>query len=181
VSDAVDLGPESLLGIPDGEDAQTLRDRLELALRYIANWYKATKGSDNQDIWWARIDQVRAKVEAAFRAADPGKVFLGNSDVALYNEAALAFPGLWRELTLSRDTLPDPGLIDILASVADTLIETPGFLVSKVTNSLAKGVGAGVASIWANLWPVLVLAGVAGLVYVFRAPLAAAAGKLVPR
>lgn len=181
MAEVLDFGPESLLGVPDGEDAQTLRDRLELALRYLANWYRATKGSDNQDLWWGRIDQERAKVEAAFRAMDPARVFPGRAELAAYNDAAAGFPQLWRDLTLSADTLPDPSLLDRAADIIDTIFETPGYVIDKLTNSLARGVGNGVASIWANLWPVIVVAGVVGLIYVFRVPLAAAAGRLVPR
>jgi hypothetical protein len=34
------------------------------------------------------------------------------------------------------------------------------------------------AALWTNLWPWLLLAGGAGLVYLFRAPLARALGKV---
>ena len=174
-----DLGPESLLGIPDGEDAQTLRDRLDLALRYIANWYKATADSDNKQIWWPRIDQVRAKVEAAFKLADPAELFVGNKGVNAYNDAANAFPGLWRDLTLSADTLPEPSLLDIAAGLGDTLLETPGYLLTAGTNAITKSLGGALGSALGNLWPDLLLAGGVWAAIEFGPVLAAYAKKAV--
>lgn len=177
--DPVDLGPESLLGIPDGEDAPTLRDRLDLALRYLANWYKATKGSDNQDTWWFKIDQVRAKVETAYKSFSPADLFLGKDAVAKYNDAALAFPQLWRDLNLSRDTLPDPGLLDVAADIADTVIETPGYVISKVGDSLARGIGGAAGSLVERLWPYLLVAGIVLVIWLFRKPIAEMTGASV--
>jgi hypothetical protein len=174
MSDVVTLGPESLLGIPDGEDAQTLHDRLDVALRYLANWYKATDGGPDKAIWWTKIDQVRAKVEAAERAIDPSGIFPGNAGVALYNDAALAFPGLWRELTLSADTLPAPGLLDVAADLFDTVIETPGYIVTKAAAAAGAALGQGAKDLVYQAWPFLALAVVAGVVYFFRAPIARA-------
>lgn len=172
--DLADLGPESLLGIAEGEDAPTLRDRLDLALRYIANWYKATKGSDNQDIWWAKIDQVRAKVETAYHSFSPGDLFLGKDAVRLYNDAAAAFPGLWRELNLTRDTLPDPGLLDVAADIGDAVLETPGYLINKVGDSLARGIGGAAGSLVERLWPYLLVAGIVLAIWLFHKPIEAA-------
>lgn len=169
--DVTDLGPESLLGIAEGEDAPTLRDRLDLALRYIANWYKATKGSDNQDIWWGKIDQVRAKVETAYRSFSPADLFLGKDAVRLYNDAAQSFPGLYRELALTRDTLPSPGLLDVTADIADTVFETPGYIINKVGDSLARGIGGAAGSLVERLWPYLLVLGVLLVIYLFHDPI----------
>jgi hypothetical protein len=169
--DLIDLGPESLLGIAEGEDAPTLRDRLDLALRYLANWYKATKGSDNQDIWWEKIDQVRAKVEAAYKSFSPADLFLGKDAVALYNNAAASFPGLYRELALSRDTLPSPGLLDVAADIAETVLETPGYVIAKVGDSLARGIGGAAGSLVERLWPYLLVVGILVVIYLFHEPI----------
>lgn len=174
MSDTLALGPESLLGLPDGEDSQTLHDRLDLALRYLANWYKASDDSANRAIWWTRIDQVRAKVEAAERAINPASLFPSVSEVALYNDAALAFPGLWRDLTLSADTLPQPGLLDVAADYLDTLIETPGYIVTKAANAAGKALGQGAKDFVYQAWPLLVVAGVGAVLYFLRAPIARA-------
>jgi hypothetical protein len=174
----VDLGPESALSIPDGETAQTLRDRLDLALRYLSNWYRATKGSDNQDVWWARIDQERAKVEAAFNLMDPAKIFPGNAELAAYNDAAAGFPQLYRDLTLSADSLPQPDLLDVAASVLDAALNGPGYIITAATNAITKGVGNAAGKAFANLWPVLAVAAGVGLLYIFRAPLLRLAGEI---
>ncbi len=172
----INLGVESLLGIPDGEDAPTLRDRLDLALRYIANWYKATSGSDDKVIWWARIDQTRARVEAAYKSFSPADLFLGNEAVGLYNDAALAFPAMWRELALSRDTLPEPDLLDVAASFADTILETPGYLVNKFGDSLARGIGGAAGSLVEKLWPYALLVGAGAAVWYFGPSIARGLG-----
>jgi hypothetical protein len=177
MADLVSLGPESLLSIPDGEDAQTLHDRLDLALRYLANWYKATDGATDKAIWWTRIDQVRAKVEAAERAINPGLIFPGNTEIALYNDAALNFPQLWRDLTLSADTLPEPGLLDRAADLFDTVLETPGYIIHKVASAAGKALGDGAKDLVYQAWPFLALAAAAGVVYFFRVPLGRALSK----
>lgn len=160
--DAPDLGPGGLLQDADGVPIADTRTRLNLALRYISNWYRATEGSDNQSVWWAQIDDVRAKVEAAFTAMDPGKVFPGKDELALYHDAQMAFPELWRELTLSADTLPKPGLLDLAADYIDTLLETPGIILTGAVDAVSKGVGNAAKAAIVNLWPVLLVAGVLG-------------------
>jgi hypothetical protein len=171
MNDAPALGPESLLPPADGDLAADVHDRLDLALRYLANWYKATDGSANKAIWWAQIDHVRTKVEAAERAIDPGAVFLGNTEINLYNDAAANFPQLWRDLTLSADTLPQPGLLDVAADFLDTLIETPGYVVTKAADAAGRALGQSAKDFVYQAWPFFLLAGLAAGVYFFRAPL----------
>lgn len=176
-----DLGPEGLLG-PDaeGEDAQALRDRLSLASRYMANWYKATKGSDNQDVWWQRIDAERTKVEAAYAEMikQENTFFAGTVARGLYADAASTWPQLWRDLTLSADTLPDPTLIDQAAGVLTMIGHTPAALVADVGNEIGKAIGGGLGNIWRQAWPWLLVAGGFYAVYTFRRPLAAVIGKV---
>lgn len=174
-----ELGPENLFGVPDGEDAQTLRDRAGLALLYLANWYKATKGSDNQNLWWGQIDQVRAKVEHAFRLVDPRTIFPGNTAKAAYTDASNAFVALWRKLTLSADTLPQPSLIDRAASVLGAFAEAPLVLVPQITNAVTKAIGGSLGAALGNLWPYLALGGAGLLVWTFRDALGIAAKKAV--
>lgn len=177
MSDAPALGPESLLGPGDGETAQTLHDRLDLALRYIANFYKATADSDNKDVWWGKIDQVRAKVEAAERALNPSLVFPGNHEIALYNDAAADFPALWRELYLSPDTLPHRDLLELAGDWLDATIEFPTYIITKVADQAGKALGDGAKKFIYEAWPFLLAAGVGLLAYAFRAPL----GRLILR
>ncbi|HYD01794.1 MAG TPA: hypothetical protein VEB22_11260 [Phycisphaerales bacterium] len=174
-----DLGPENIFGTPDGEDAQTLRDRAALALLYIANWYKATDESESRAIWWAQIDQVRAKVENAFRLVDPAQIFPGRTAKAAYIEAANSFVDLWRKLTLSADTLPQPSLIDRAAGYLEALGEAPLTLVPQITNAITKAVGGALGAALGNLWPYLAIAGAGLLVYTFRDALGLVARKAV--
>lgn len=161
-ADGPALGAEGVLGTPDGEDAQTLRDRLDLGLRYLANWYKATEGSDNQSVWWAKIDQLRRLVETSYKSMDPAKVFPGNKELADYNAAALAWPALYRELYLSWDALPKPGLLDQAADYFDTLLQTPGYVLNKITTGITDAVGDAGKKAASSLWPFL-LVGALGL------------------
>lgn len=176
-----DLGIESFLGTADGELAQDLRDRLALATRYIANWYAATEDSDNKDIWWAKIDVLRGKVESAYKRllAPQNVTFLGRSDVAAYDDASAAWASLWRELTLSPDTID----VDRLSQVADlftTIVQTPAAIITQVGNELGKAVGGAAGGFLARAWPYLLGAGVIVAVWTFRQPLAALASKAVP-
>lgn len=173
-----DLGPESLLGVAEGETAQELRNRLDLALRYIANWYRATDDSEGKVIWWVRIDQTRALVEEAFRLCNPADIFPGRDGVAAYNAASASFAELWRALTLSADTLPRRDLIDIAADYFDAVVETPGYLTKKITNTITEGIGGALGAALGNLWPWLLLAGAAWAIWTFRAPLSRAIGKV---
>jgi hypothetical protein len=176
-----DLGVESLLG-PDaeGELSQDLRDRLALASRYIANWYRATKGSDDEAVWWQRIDAERAKVDAAYRALNTADnyTFPGMKERALYADAAMGWPQLWRDLNLSADTLPSPGLLSSAADLVTTIAETPAAIIPFIGDQIGKAAGGAAAKIWDGAWPLIVVVAGVGLVYVFRAPLVRLAGKV---
>lgn len=171
------LGPESLLGDSDVVDtAQDMRDRLALATRYLANWYRATKGSDNQGVWWQRIDTERTRVEAAYSelTKNENTYFASRKAKALYNDAARDFPQLWRDLTLSADTLPEPSLLNQAADLATTIWHTPSAIVSDIGNEIGKAIGGALGNLWRQAWPWLLVGGAAYGVYVFRAPIAAA-------
>ena len=175
--DVTGLGPQGVLDDPTGQDAQTLRNKLDVALAYIANWYKATKGSADQDVWWTRINQVRALVETAERAMDPGIVFPGKTEIAAYNAAAPAFVQLWQDLTLSSDTLPHPELLSQIADYLTTTIETPFTLVRTAANAagdaaaaLNLNLGKAVRDAIFALWPLLAIAA-GGVILYFGAPL----------
>jgi hypothetical protein len=174
--DSVDLGVESLLGPDAAEPAQILRDRLALASRYLANWYKATKGSDNKAVWWQRIDAERAKVEAAYSeySKPENLTFGGRTASALYLNAAQDWPQLWRDLKLSPDTLVEQSLID---SVAD-VFTAPFSVLPTMGNEIGKAIGGALGGLVRQLFPWLLAAGAVGLVYVFRAPLARAASQV---
>ena len=171
-TDSPDLGASSVLGYASGDPSADLHDRLDLALRYIANWYTATHGSTNQDLWWAKIDQVRAKVETAEQQITSSDVFPSTSELNLYNDASQAYAGLYEELYSSADTLPQPALIDQAADLLSTIAETPGYLVTKAAGLVGHAINDSAKAFFLASWPVLLVAGVA--VFVFRKPLAKA-------
>ncbi len=184
------LGTESLLGDVESEalDAPTMRDRLALSTRYLANWYRATseqlaktiesRGPD-QAVWWAKIDAERAKVEAAWTALqDPlSQYFAGLPAKRLYQDASNGWAALYRELVLSADTL-DASLLDVAASFGDTLFHAPGLLIPAVGNEIGKAVGGALGNILSRTWPYLLGAGVLFGAYIFRRPLVAAVNKV---
>lgn len=171
-SEAPDLGASSVLGIGDGELAGDLHSRLDLALQYVANWYRATKGADNQDLWWAKIDQVRSKVEAAERQITAAEVFPTAAQVGLYNDASKSYAELYTDLYTSADTLPEPALIDQAAGLFTTIVETPSTFITYLAGVVGKGAGDAAKQFFLGAWPVLLVAGVA--VVVFRKPIAKA-------
>lgn len=167
-----------VLGRADGELSGDLHDRLDVGLTYIANWYKATKGSANQDTWWTKIDQVRAKVETAERTITSDDVFPSSSEVALYNGASDAYAGLYMELYTSYDTLPQPALIDQAADLASTIAEFPSYVVTKAAGLVGQTLGDSTKALFIGAWPFLLVAGIVGGVYLFRKPLGRLAESL---
>ncbi len=166
-----DLGSGNLLGTGEATPSQDLHDNLDVALQYIANWYKATKGADDQDLYWAQIDQVRAKVELAERTIDPANVFPSTKEIALYNDASAAFADEWQALELTADTLPQPGLLGQAASLATTVIEMPSTVITKLANVAGTALGDSVKQFFLAAWPFLAVAGVVTAGYIFRRPL----------
>lgn len=177
-ADTEDLGAEGLLGDVDADalDAQEARDRLALASRYLANWYRATKGSTDQDIWWAKIDAERALVEEAYRqASDMSSAgFLTRAARAAYTAASMGWAPLYRELKLSPDTLTSPDLIDQAAD----LLHAPLAFIPTVAESVSKAIGNTLGGIVRPIFPWLIGGVALGLVYVFRKPIGDALGKV---
>lgn len=182
-----DLGTQNLLGTADGEDAQTLRDRLALSTAYLANWYTATEGSvakslgdvsPDTALWWQQIDAVRAQVESVYaELQQPANLsFPGNKEVGDYDAASAAWSDLYLKLALSIDTV-DVSLLDQAASFGQTIAQAPGLLVPQIGNELGKAIGGALGQFLAQTWPYLAGAGLLYGIYLFRRPLAAIAGK----
>jgi hypothetical protein len=174
----LDLSKENFLGISDGLTGAEMRERLALSTQYIANWYKATEDSDNKDVWWQKIDALRAKVESTYAELQQpaNQYFAGRKEKADYDEASAAWAQLWRELILSTDTI-DISLLDQLADFGTTLINAPGLLVPRLAESVGKALGDSASRFFTQAWPFLLAAGALGVVYIFRRPLVALAQK----
>jgi hypothetical protein len=177
-ADTEDLGAEGLLGDVDADalDAQEARDRLALALRYLANWYRATKGSAGPDIWWSKIDHERALVEEAYRqASDMSSAgFLTHAAREAYKAASMEWAPLYRELKLSPDTLTSPGLIDEAASI----LTAPLAWVPTFTEGLAKSVDQSLSAVARTLAPWLLAGSAVAVLYIFRKPIGAVIAKV---
>ena len=109
---------------------------------------------------WFKFDSVRNKVENALRAFDVKKIFPGKSELALYHEAQLTFPALWRELRYSTDTLPRRGLLSTMIDYGKTVAETPAAILRKASHEAGKGVSSGLSEIFKQLWPWLAVGAV---------------------
>lgn len=174
----LDLSKENLLGISDGMTGAEMRERLALSTQYLANWYKATADTDNKDVWWQKIDALRAKVESTYAELQKpeNQYFAGHVEKADYDEASAAWAQLWRELTLSPDLI-DISLLSSLSDLGTTLINAPGLLVPQLAESVGKALGDSASRFFTQAWPFLAAAAALGLVYIFRRPLVALAQK----
>jgi hypothetical protein len=170
---ATDLGVESFLGDADADGLGNAdaREKLALSTRYLANWYKATSGSDNKDVWYQKIDALRNKVETLYSqlTADDNP-FLSPVEKSDYNAASGAWADLWRQLTLSEDTV-DISLLSQAADFATTAIKAPTVIIPDIMEQLGKLVNDSVGKFFAQIWPVLTVVIIGGVVYVFRKPL----------
>ena len=175
-----DLGLENLLGTSEDDGSPGLRDRLALATRYLANWYRATSSSDNKAIWYQKIDTVRRKVEDSYHELNQplNLYFLSKQAKVDYDDASASWAALWRELQFSTDTI-DVSLIDRVASFEDMLFHAPSTLLPAVGNELGKALGGTLGGFLASTWPYLAAAGGLLAIYIFRAPLARLAGRPV--
>lgn len=182
-------GVESTLGFAD-EPVLTLRDRLTLALRYLASWSSAVKSSLNPidpagvtggasvldvAVWLGRIDNMRAALLQLLAAMPPDSVFAGVDTAAAYNNASATFAQMYRELSLSMASLPSRGLLDQAADLGTAVFQAPAAAITgiaeQLSNGIARALGGTAAAIFSALWPWLLAAGGAAGVWYFRAPI----------
>ncbi len=172
---------ESTLGFADAPTDE-LRGRLINAFRYTASWFGAVEGSDSVATWSGRISDVMNEITATLALIPPGGVFAGNDAVAAYNKTSTDFAQLYRDLALSSDSLPRPDLLTQLGDLGSAFIDAPvaaaRILAEQTANGVAKVLGNTAAAVWHSLWPWLLVVGAAGAIYVFRAPLGRALGKV---
>jgi hypothetical protein len=170
---ATDLGVESFLGDADADGLGNAdaREKLALSTRYLANWYKATSGSDNKDVWYQKIDALRNKVETLYAqlTADDNP-FLSPVEKSDYNAASGAWADLWRQLTLSEDTV-DISLVNSVADFASTAVSAPGVIIPDLFEKAGSLINDSVGKFFAQVWPVLTVIVIGGAIYVFRKPL----------
>ncbi len=161
-----DLGPETVL--PDWEESddpvEDTVDNLERALRFITNWQKQLSPENLGEVLnydsttVAKVAQTAKKVNAAFAAwSRNGLTFPGNNEVALYRQAQLAYPDTWRSVMLSVGALEQEGFIDALSHIPGDIANSLGGSLTDIVLNFLKG-----------FWPVLLIAGLIVVGYVFR-------------
>jgi hypothetical protein len=169
----LDLATESFLGDADADELgnQDARAKLALATRYIANWYKATSGSENKDVWYQKIDSLRSGVQTLYtQLTADGNPFLSTQQKSDYNAVSGNWADLWRQLMLSTDTI-DRTLMSQAADFVTTTLNAPGIAIPAIFQSVGGIINDSVGKFMAQVWPVIIIAGVAGGIYLFRAPL----------
>lgn len=178
-----DVSAESVLSIAD-EPVDVLRQRIQLALRYTFSWMDAAGDASDRDgvPFSKRISDVQTALFVLLDLIPAGSVFIGKDAKAAYERVSRGYAELYRDVVFSADTLPQPSLIEVLGDLGTAAFKAPvaaaKTAAQMIADSIRQLLGNTAAALWTNLWPWLLLAGGAGLVYLFRAPLARALGKV---
>jgi hypothetical protein len=178
------VSAESALSFAD-EPVDVLRDRIDLAFRYTVSWAKAAgdyaTGPDGLP-FSVRIDQMQSALQGLYALLPLSDVFPTKDAKAAYEKVSAQYAQLYRDLVFSADTLPDPTLIEVASSLAAALVDAPVAAITagmeKVAGGAAKLLGGTAGALWSALWPWLLVAGAAGAIYVFRARIGRAVGKV---
>lgn len=192
---AFNSGVESTLGLADAPVLE-LRDRIYTALGYTFSWSAALKPGSGVVLnvatgaydpiaaaqLAARVSDMQDTLRALYNELTPDMQFLGRDQVSAYESISAAFAQLYRDLTLSASSLPRPDLLDQVGDIGSAFFDAPAAaitaLAEKASNGIARTLGGATAAIWSALWPWILIAGIVGVVYVFRAPLGRAVGKV---
>jgi hypothetical protein len=162
-----DLGPEAVL--PDWDNADEPVDEaienLARALRFIGNWKRQLSPENLGEVLnydrttVSKVEQTERKVNSAFAAwSKQGLTFPGNNEVNLYKQAQLAYPDTWRSVMLSVGSLEQEGFFDSLSHLPGDIAGSLGGTVTDIVLNALK-----------SLWPVLLIAALIIVGYVFRA------------
>ena len=178
------VSAEHALSFADAPIAE-LRDRIDLAFRYTVSWASAAgdyaAGADGVNFAY-RIDAMQTSLRQLYALMPLSDTFPGKDAKAAYENVSQQYAQLYRDLVFSADTLPQPTLLEYAASFGQALIDAPVAAITgameKIANGAAKALGGTAGAIWSALWPWLLVAGGAGAVWLFRAPLLRALGKV---
>lgn len=179
----LDVTAESALSFADAPSLE-LRERIDRAFRYTVSWSAAAGSAlDRNGAPFAkRIDNTQSALKGLYALIPPDSVFPGDDAKAAYERVSAEYAQLYRDLVFSADTLPEPALLERLAGFGQSLFDAPSAALTGIaetaSNAVARALGGTAAAIWSALWPWLLVAGAAGAIYVFRAPLGRALGKV---
>ena len=131
------------VGFPDDFDpTPELRKAMTKILQAVETWQKAVKGSDNEAMWFSRLDEVRKKAKNVYDLMTDELVFPGKSQQAAYNDAVKAYLDLNDDIQFSKDTLPRPDLLDQAASFVDSLKDFPADIIEGIGDAAKKAAAA---------------------------------------
>jgi len=180
-----ELGSESFIGLHDGpaivdseaSPGQAMRDRLALATMYLSNWYEAVKKSPNKDIWYKRIDTLRAHIETLYKTVSDPKYDLFVSPIinADYDAIGAEWAQLFRDIYTNSDDLIQHNLLTDSVDTLSAIVTSPLTVLPKLGNDIGAAIGGTIGGFVRQTFPWLIAAGAIGLVYVFREPI----GKLI--
>jgi hypothetical protein len=179
-----DVSAESALGFADATPIVELRERIDRAFRYTVSWSSAAGDATDRSgaPFKARIDNVQWALRGLYGLMPLSDTFAGKDAVAAYNQVSALYAQLYRDLATSADTLPQPALLETVAGIGKAMIDAPVAAATGAMEQLANGVarllGGTAGALWSALWPWLLLAGGAGAIWLFRAPLGRALGKV---
>lgn len=131
------------VGFPDDFDpTPELRKAMTKILQAVETWQKAVKGSDNEAMWFSRLDEVRKKAKNVYDLMTDELVFPGKSQQAAYNDAVKAYLDLNDDIQFSKDTLPRPDLVDQAESFIKSLKDFPEEAIHGIGDAATKAVDA---------------------------------------
>lgn len=185
---------ESTLGLADEPNVE-LRARIIRAQAFTVSWLKAIGANANPlgfvlgDVrapqlvsFYGRIIDMRTALKTLLELIPADGFFAGNDAAKAYERASAGFAQLYRDLALSVETLPHPDMLDRAADLVESVFIAPTSAITAVAemaaNAIGRALGGTAAAIWLALWPWLIVAGGVGVVYVFRAPIGRAVGKV---
>ena len=187
-------GVESTLSFADAPSLE-LRERIFRAQGYTLSWLKAIAVNTSPlslilaeatipDLagFYSRIVSLRIDLANLLDLIPPDGFFPGKDAAAAYEAASRTFAQLYRDMALSRATLPSPDLLERVTDLSSAVFQAPAAaittLAEQAANAISRALGGTAAAIWRNLWPWLLVAGAGGVIYVFRAPIGRALGKV---
>ncbi len=185
---------ESVLSFAD-EPVADLRARIVLALRYSMSWQKALSDARFSLSYGAsdplltdlrplemRVDAMQSALRALLDAMPQEGLFVGNDQKAAYEATSATWAQLYRDLATSLATLPQRAFLDQLGDLGSAVFKAPAAVATTIAEQVGKmlrdTLGGTVGAIWSALWPYLLIAGGAALVWTFRVPLLLAVRKV---
>ncbi len=146
---------------PDNfEPTPELRKAMIKLLQSVETWQRAVKGSDGEQMWFQRIDEVRKKAKNVYDNMTDEQIYPGKSQSAAYDDAIKSYLDLNDDIQFSKDTLPRPDLVDQAADFVTSLKDFPediieglGGILKRSSAAAADALSGSATEIVKRLWP----------------------------